>query len=164
VLLPSARARWRCSLCRPPGHCAGRRRPRHMPESDTPARITVVIPTLNEVSVIEETVRLLRREVDVVSVVDGGSRDETAASARNAGARVRVAVGSTRAVALNTGAAIATGEIVYFVHADCRPPPGFAADIRRAVAGGAGAGCFRLRFDSRHWLLRLPGSSVRRRL
>ncbi len=132
-----------------------------MPEGGTLARITVVIPTLNEARVIERTVRLLRREVDEVIVVDGGSRDDTAELARRAGARVRVAAGSSRAVALNTGAAIATGEIMYFVHADCRPPPGFAADIRRAVAGGAGAGCFRLRFDSRHWLLRLSGWCTR---
>ncbi len=124
-------------------------------------RITAVIPALNEAGEIAASVAALRRELDDVIVVDGGSHDETAVVARAAGARVRVAPGSSRAVALNTGAALASGDVLYFVHADCRPPAGFSADIRRAVAAGAGAGCFRLCFDSGHWLLRLSGWCTR---
>jgi rSAM/selenodomain-associated transferase 2 len=124
-------------------------------------RIAAVIPALNEADAIAGTVADVSREVDEVIVVDGGSIDDTAARAHAAGARVQVAHGSTRAVALNMGAAIATSEILYFVHADTRPPPGFAADIHRAVALGAGAGCFRMCFDSQHWLLRLSGWCTR---
>jgi rSAM/selenodomain-associated transferase 2 len=124
-------------------------------------RISAVIPALNEGEAIAGSVVRLADEVEEVIVVDGGSADETVAQARAAGALVIVAEGSTRAVALNAGAAVATGEIVYFVHADTLPPRGFAADIRSAVARGAGAGCFRMRFDSHHWLLRLSGWCTR---
>jgi rSAM/selenodomain-associated transferase 2 len=124
-------------------------------------RISAVIPALDEGEAIAASVVHLADEVDEVIVVDGGSADETAARARAAGARVIIADGSTRAVALNAGAAAAGGDIVYFVHADTLPPRGFAVDIRSAVARGAGAGCFRMRFDSRHWLLRLSGWCTR---
>jgi rSAM/selenodomain-associated transferase 2 len=120
-------------------------------------RITVVIPTLNEADEIADAVTAVRSGAGEVIVVDGGSADDTAAVARAAGARVRLAVGANRATALNTGAALARGDVIYFVHADCRPPPGFANDIRAAMDSGAGAGCFRLQFDSDHWLLRLSG-------
>jgi rSAM/selenodomain-associated transferase 2 len=124
-------------------------------------RISAVIPTLDEEDRIGAAVATLRGEVGEVIVVDGGSRDATVSRAGAAGARVRVAPGASRAVALNIGAALATGEIVYFVHADCRPPRGFSGDIVHALAAGAGAGCFRLRFDSGHWLLRLSGWCTR---
>jgi len=119
--------------------------------------ITVVIPTLDEAAQIAAAIRAVRDGADEVIVVDGGSRDDTVAIARASGARVRAAPGAGRATALNIGAAIACGDILYFVHADCRPPPTFAEDIRAAITAGAGAGCFRLRFDSDHWLLRLSG-------
>jgi glycosyltransferase involved in cell wall biosynthesis len=119
--------------------------------------IIVVIPTLNEADEIADAVAAVCGGAGQVIVVDGGSTDGTVAVARAAGARVVVAPGANRATALNTGAALARDDVVYFVHADCRPPPGFADDIRAALADGAGAGCFRMRFDSDHWLLRLSG-------
>ena len=124
-------------------------------------RIVAVVPALDEEAEIGACVASLRDDVAEVIVVDGGSRDGTVAVAAEAGARVMVAAGSTRAVALNTGAAVAAGDVVFFVHADCRPAAGFAADIAAAVEAGAGAGCFRMRFDSDHWLLRLSGWCTR---
>jgi rSAM/selenodomain-associated transferase 2 len=124
-------------------------------------RISAVIPTLDEEAEIRACVLALRREVAEVIVVDGGSRDGTVAAAEAAGARVLVVPGSTRAIALNVGAGQALGEIAFFVHADCRPSAGFSADILAAVEAGAGAGCFRMRFDSDHWLLRASGWCTR---
>jgi rSAM/selenodomain-associated transferase 2 len=117
----------------------------------------VIIPTLNEAQRIAGAVAAVREMVSDVIVVDGGSTDDTESAARAAGARVLCLPGASRAVAMNTGAALARAEILYFLHADCRPPEGFAVDIRSAIWHGAGAGCFRLRFDSGHWLLRLSG-------
>jgi rSAM/selenodomain-associated transferase 2 len=119
--------------------------------------ITVVIPTLNEADEIGDAVTAVLGGAEQVIVVDGGSTDVTVARARFAGARLCVCPGANRATALNVGAVLARSDVVYFVHADCRPPPGFADDIRAALDDGADAGCFRMRFDSDHWLLRLSG-------
>jgi rSAM/selenodomain-associated transferase 2 len=124
-------------------------------------RISAVIPTLDEQGEVAGTVVALRREADEVIVVDGGSRDGTVEEARSAGAVVLCVPGANRAVALNAGAALAAGDVLYFVHADCRPPAGFAGDIRAAVADGASAGCFRLRYDWDHWLLRMSAWCTR---
>jgi hypothetical protein len=53
-----------------------------------------------------------------------------------------------RGACLAQAAARARGDILFFVHADSRPPPDAVAIIERAVAGGAVAGAFRLRYDS----------------
>ncbi len=44
-------------------------------------------------------------------------------------------------------------DVVYFVHADTRPPVGFYEDIRTAIVNGFPTGCYRFRFDMRHPLL-----------
>jgi glycosyltransferase involved in cell wall biosynthesis len=119
--------------------------------------ISAVIPALDESALIASTIRRLARECSEVVVVDGGSRDDTVRRSCVAGATVAVAPGSNRAAALNTGAHLASGDILYFIHADCTPPFGFAADIRAAIRRGVSAGCFRLRFDSDHPLLRASG-------
>jgi rSAM/selenodomain-associated transferase 2 len=124
-------------------------------------RVSVVVPTLNEADLIADLVAGLLREAEEVIVVDGGSTDATATLARTAGATVVVAAPSTRSVALNIGAGVATGDVLYFVHADTRPPAGFAREIRQLLGDGRSAGCFRLRFDSRHWLLRFSGWCTR---
>ena len=53
------------------------------------ARVTVIIPALNEEATIAEVVRAIPREIaNEVIVVDNGSNDRTAERAREAGARV----------------------------------------------------------------------------
>jgi rSAM/selenodomain-associated transferase 2 len=60
-----------------------------------------------------------------------------------------------RAKQMNAGAAMAKGEILYFLHADSFPPKGYDQSIITEVNNGNDAGCFRMRFDSNHWWLRL---------
>ena len=62
-----------------------------------------------------------------------------------------------RAPQMNLGARTARGSIFYFLHADSFPPVGFDADIKQQIAKGNAAGCFRMRFNSTHWWLRLAG-------
>ena len=59
-----------------------------------------------------------------------------------------------RGACLARAAARAQGDIFFFLHADSRPPPDALAVIERAVAGGAAAGAFRLRYDSPHRRMR----------
>lgn len=126
---------------------------------------SVIIPTFNEAPGIARLVADLRRhapagEVEIL-VVDAPSPDGTAAVASQAGATVLVSPRPGRAAQMNHGAAHATGDILYFVHADVGIHPDYVATIRRAVAAGHEAGCYRFRFDSRHPLLRINSYGTR---
>ncbi len=82
-----------------------------------------------------------------VLVVDGGSRDDTVARARAAGAAV-IESERGRARQLRAGVAAATGDAVLMLHADTRLPPGWKPAVEAALAdAGVVAGAFALRFD-----------------
>jgi rSAM/selenodomain-associated transferase 2/rSAM/selenodomain-associated transferase 1 len=84
---------------------------------------SVVIPTLNEETNIRECVvhvRHLSPGVEVI-VADGGSADRTVQAAREAGA-VTCGARRGRGTQMNAGAALASGDIVLFLHADTRLP------------------------------------------
>ena len=127
--------------------------------------ISVIIPTYNECATIGRLVQSLRRyDVDrqvEVLVVDANSPDGTAAAARQAGATVLLAPKPGRAAQMNYGAAHATGDILYFVHADVGIHPQYVATLQAAVGQGHAAGCYRFRFDSPHPLLRINSFGTR---
>ncbi len=58
-----------------------------------------------------------------------------------------------RAKQMNAGAKVAKAPILYFLHADTLPPQNFDEHILAAINAGACAGCFRLKFDSKHPVL-----------
>ncbi|RSK38789.1 TIGR04283 family arsenosugar biosynthesis glycosyltransferase [Hymenobacter perfusus] len=127
--------------------------------------LSVIIPTYNEADNIGRLVAELRRHdpdhsVEIL-VVDAGSADGTAEAARSAGATVLRSPKPGRACQMNHGARHATGEILYFVHADVGIHPGYVTTVRRAVRDGYPAGCYRFRFDSSHPLLRLNSYGTR---
>ncbi len=109
--------------------------------------ISVVIPTLNEGGGVAAAVTSARAALGdcELLVVDAGSTDGTVAAATAAGATV-VAVAGSRAEAMNAGAAIASGDVLLFLHADTTLPDGAATAISSALQH-AGAGAFRIRFD-----------------
>lgn len=124
-------------------------------------RLSVVIPTLNEAAYLPDTLQSLAgaRDVEII-VVDGGSDDGTPQIARRAGCRVLRAV-RDRAFQLNTGADVAEGSFLLFLHADTRLPAGFDTAIRSALAEpGVAGGAFRLRIDAPGWPLRLIERAV----
>lgn len=95
--------------------------------------ISVVIPTLNESERITDAIESARaaRIRDIV-VADCGSSDNTAVLAQEAGGVViRSPRGRSRQ--LNTGAAHATGDVLVFLHADCRLPSDAAEQIREVL-------------------------------
>ncbi|TVQ12579.1 MAG: glycosyltransferase [Leptolyngbya sp. DLM2.Bin27] len=118
-----------------------------------PPSISIVIPTLNEAQNLPRVLATTPVGVEVV-VADGGSTDRTREVARAWGARV---IESTpgRSHQQNQGAAVATGSILLFLHADTRLPEGFDAAIRQTLAQpGVVAGAFRLTIDG-------PGRGLR---
>ncbi|MBC8152367.1 MAG: TIGR04283 family arsenosugar biosynthesis glycosyltransferase [Bacteroidetes bacterium] len=128
-------------------------------------KISVIIPTCNEAAIIGRLVQALRghggQRVTEILVVDAGSTDETAGEAHRAGATVLQASQPGRAAQMNHGASRATGDVLYFVHADVGIHPDFVADIEQALLRGYDAGCYRFRFDSTHPLLRLNSYGTR---
>ncbi len=98
-------------------------------------QISVVVPTLDEGSVIEPTLRTIlerRAEADIeVIVADGGSHDRTIAIAERFGRVVSAERGKARQ--LNAGARAAAGDVLFFVHADMEIPPGALAELRRVI-------------------------------
>lgn len=118
--------------------------------------ISVIIPTLNEAANLAATLAPLRGVAGVeVIVVDGGSSDGTVPLGEAAGVRVVVAPPG-RGRQQNQGAAVATGEILLFLHGDSILPAGFAEAVRGALhRPGVVAGAFRLGIAGEGWGLRL---------
>ncbi|MBI5677499.1 MAG: glycosyltransferase, partial [Planctomycetes bacterium] len=118
-------------------------------------KISVIIPTLNEEFHIEKTLqRVTRQEGDYeVYVVDGGSIDNTVAIAKKYACVINSQLG--RAIQMNTGAKLCTGDILLFLHADTLLPDNAFCEIRKrmsdtTVAGGS----FYIAFDADNFILR----------
>ncbi len=118
-------------------------------------RLSVVIPALNEEHCIGEAVdsALSGKPLEVIAV-DGGSSDRTADLARTHGATV-VTSPPGRGVQLHRGALAASGDLLLFLHADCRLPRDYARHVQAILNGRkVVAGAFRLGIDAPHRSLR----------
>ncbi|HEV3000586.1 MAG TPA: glycosyltransferase family A protein, partial [Solirubrobacteraceae bacterium] len=92
--------------------------------------ITVVVPVRDGAASLPPLLaslagQTLARERFEVIVVDNGSRDATAAVAREGGARVVTEPVANRARARNAGIAAARAPLVAFTDADCVAAPGW---------------------------------------
>ena len=118
------------------------------------ARLTVVLPVLDEAAIVVGALQALaplRRRGAEIIVADGGSGDGTANLARPLADRV-IAVPRGRGAPMNAAAAIGTGEMLLFLHADTTLPKNADRLIARALARRAW-GRFDLRIAGRHPLL-----------
>jgi len=116
--------------------------------------ISVVIPTLNEAATIEATILATRSIGDCqIVVVDGGSQDGTRERAQLA--EIVLSAEPGRARQQNSGAKTSCGEILLFLHADCRLGPESFDDIREALQDErVVGGCFQQRIDSNRRIYR----------
>ncbi|HET8700345.1 MAG TPA: TIGR04283 family arsenosugar biosynthesis glycosyltransferase, partial [Nitrococcus sp.] len=120
-------------------------------------KISIIIPALNEGEMITATLRCLRpfrEKGHEVIVVDGGSRDETQRAAAALADQVLEAPRG-RARQMNAGAAVATGAVLWFLHADTLAPADALEQIVTARARGHRWGRFDVRLTGRAPLLRL---------
>lgn len=112
--------------------------------------ISVIIPTLNEASNLATLLDSVcdHEPAPELIVVDGGSTDGTPGIATEYGAVV-VHSAPGRGAQLHAGACLATGDVLLFLHADCRFPANGLGRIETALAAQPDAlgGNHRLLFD-----------------
>ncbi len=127
--------------------------------SHPPCALSIVVPVLNEAALISSFLRHLRAQGPAeIIVVDGGSEDGTPELCESQADRVIHATGG-RAAQMNAGAAVARGEIIWFLHADSELPPRAIDSIQRLLVDPRQVGgCFRLRFPRRDWIYRVSDS------
>lgn len=142
-------------------------------------QISIIIPILNEAETIKTlllyvTSNAYLKNIAEIIIVDGGSTDGSqdivtsllhqnqSVSHNNSSTTlhdklVLLSSEKGRAKQMNLGAKKATGDILYFLHADSFPPNHFDDLIISEVKKGNAAGCFRLKFNSKHWWLYCAG-------
>ena len=126
--------------------------------------LSVIVPTLNEETVLAATLQRARQPgVREIIVVDGGSTDRTRAiAAPHADLLLSAARG--RAAQMNTGAAHARGDVLLFLHADTLVPPGFAQAVIAACGDDAVVGGrFDVHLEPSSPLIRLTAHLINRR-
>lgn len=118
-------------------------------------QISCVIPVVNEERFIGRTIRAAwEAGCDEVLVVDGGSRDRTCERAAEMNCRLLESPPG-RARQQNLGAANATGDALYFQHADTWLVPGGARQIANALEDSTvHCGAFRQSIDDTAWKYR----------
>jgi rSAM/selenodomain-associated transferase 2 len=119
--------------------------------------LSVIIPMLNEATTIAATIQAVRRQGPrEIIVVDGGSSDDTVLQA--ADADLVVASDRGRARQMNTGAAVAQGDLLLFLHADCHLEEGaLSAAVECLRRRRVVAGCFRMQVQAAAAIYRLIG-------
>ncbi|MBT8393352.1 MAG: glycosyltransferase [Flavobacteriaceae bacterium] len=125
-------------------------------------KISVIIPVLNEAETISDLLNHLsnsssKGNIAEIIVVDGGSTDESKDVISKFKEVILLSSKKGRAVQMNIGANQAKGDILYFLHADSYPPKNFDELIINEVEKGNIAGCFKMKFKSNHWWLKLAG-------
>ncbi len=124
-------------------------------------KLSIVVPLLNEAPRLSGQLASLQpmiRAGDEVILADGGSDDDSVAIAEAAGFTV-VKAPRGRARQMNAGAALATGQVLLFLHADTRLPEQAHACIEHALANRKHVwGRFDVRISGRAYMLRVVGS------
>jgi rSAM/selenodomain-associated transferase 2 len=113
--------------------------------------VSAVIPVLDAAAELPATLAALTASplIHEIIVVDGGSEDDGPQIARAAGARI-VEAARGRGTQLAAGAAAVGGDWLLFLHADCRPLPGWeeaVSDFISAPDAEGRAGYFRTSLD-----------------
>jgi hypothetical protein len=123
--------------------------------------LSVVIPALNEAANIETAIQSARCDDCEIIVVDGGSKDRTAACAQAAGAKV-IPAPKGRALQQNRGARKAGGRVLLFLHADATLPDHYCMHLFETLMDSRTvAGAFQFKTDFPHWSMRLIEKAAR---
>lgn len=117
-------------------------------DPDRNLEISIVIPVLADTPALSSLLNALRslddRPLEII-VVDGANDSTVADCCRQSGC-INLNTRAGRGHQLHHGALHASGNVLWFLHADAEPPRDGLEAIRRAVRAGAIGGYFRFRF------------------
>ena len=119
-------------------------------------KVSIIVPTLNEELVLEETLSQIQQlSPHEVIVTDGGSKDDTCKIANRLNLHV-IASPPGRSLQMNAGAKEATGDILLFLHADNRLESESYQKMLECMKNPKWVGgAFTLGIDSGKWSLKL---------
>jgi rSAM/selenodomain-associated transferase 2 len=130
-------------------------------------RFSIIIPALNEAVTINGLISHLRglqqaAKAEII-IVDGSDDGDTAGAVNHESVRC-INSQRGRAIQMNTGAQIAQGDILIFLHADTRLPQDALILIDRAIGqDGVVGGAFDLAIQSNRKSLKIIGKVASRR-
>jgi len=129
-------------------------------------KISIIIPVLNEADNIANLLNHLlqnssKENISEIIVVDGGSTDGSQNIISKFNNVTFIQSKKGRAKQMNLGAKNAFGNVLYFLHADSFPPKYFDKHIINQIDKNNTAGCFIMKFNSKHWWLKLAGQLTR---
>jgi rSAM/selenodomain-associated transferase 2 len=122
-------------------------------------QISIIIPARNESQNLTRLIPFLWQYgngiIKEIIVSDGLSTDETATVCQKHRAIFLPNEKMGRGYQLAQAAEKAECDILWFVHADTQPPMTFADDLLRALSDGHQVTCFRYRFESDRFILKI---------
>lgn len=121
-------------------------------------RISVVIPVLNERANLQPVLDSVRTAIGdpEIIVVDGGSMDGSLEWLQTQPGIHLVQAMHGKGPQQNAGGKLASGEVILFLHADCRLPEDAEAQLHRTMKDlGVAGGCFLARWSQDTLALRL---------
>jgi rSAM/selenodomain-associated transferase 2 len=113
--------------------------------------LSVIIPVLNEEENLRKLLPFLKENCthnSEILVVDSKSCDSCEAICKQFEVAYLKSPKAGRASQMNFGAEHSKGSVLYFVHADCKPPHNFEKDIKTAVLDSFKLGGYTSTFDS----------------
>jgi rSAM/selenodomain-associated transferase 2 len=132
-------------------------------------KISVVIPVLNELDCLPSTMDSVRESISdpEIIAVDGGSTDGSREWLLRQPDIKTLTSGRGKGPQQNAGGFVARGDVLLFLHADCRLPPDAGRQLERMVSDrSVSGGCFYVQWDDARFSLRLVarGMNLRTRL
>ena len=108
--------------------------------------LSVVVPVLDDAPALGSLLDSLKGSDFEVIVIDGGSRDNSAEVAEQAGARV-IRSAPSRGLQLDRGYRAASGDWIWMLHADATLSPANLSEAAERTDAAPGWGCFDVRLD-----------------
>lgn len=122
--------------------------------------ISAIIVTFNEEQFIHSIIDELEKQLQIdceILLADGGSSDQTIELARQRGIEI-ISCRKGKSCQMNDAAKKATGDILFFVHADMKFPNNLLASIQQHVDKGFDGGGFANVFDEHNEKIKRIGN------